>query len=101
MNMAGGHELAFASRAILGELLAELVASNILTADAVGSVPDRSIVSLQGLGNIVNVPGGDFNGQRCAIGSRQARRLERALARSPLHLRSFGSAPVSFARPRR
>ena len=57
MNMAGGHELAYASRAILGELLAELVANKVLTADTIGSVLDRSIASLQSLGNIVSVPG--------------------------------------------
>jgi hypothetical protein len=53
----GGHELAYASRAILGELLAELISNKALPPSAAGAVLDRAIASLQSLGNIVSVPG--------------------------------------------
>jgi hypothetical protein len=57
MKMAGGHELAYASRAILSELMDELISSKVLSPSAASDVLDRAVVSLQGLGNIVSVPG--------------------------------------------
>jgi hypothetical protein len=57
MKMAGGHELAYASRAILSELLDELFLSGALSASDTTNVLDRAMVSLNGLGNIVSVPG--------------------------------------------
>jgi hypothetical protein len=57
MNMAGGHELAYASRAILSELMNELISSKALSPDAASGILDRAVVSLQHLGNIVSVPG--------------------------------------------
>ena len=57
MKMAGGHELAYASRAILSKLLDELISSGALSASAATNVLDRAMVSLNGLGNIASVPG--------------------------------------------
>jgi hypothetical protein len=57
MKMAGGHELAYASRAILSELMDELISSNALSPRAASDILNRAVVSLQGLGNLVSVPG--------------------------------------------
>ena len=57
MNMAGGHELAYATRAILSELMDALISNNALTPDAASAVLNRAAVSLQSLGHIVSVPG--------------------------------------------
>jgi hypothetical protein len=57
MQMAGGHELAYASRAILSELMDALISSKALSPGVASDILDRAVVSLQGLGNIVSVPG--------------------------------------------
>jgi hypothetical protein len=57
MNTAGAHELAYASRAILNALLDEIISKEVLTAAAVSKVLDRSVVSLQSLGNLASVTG--------------------------------------------
>ena len=57
MNMAGGQELAYASRAILSELMDQLISSGALSSDAAGIVLDGAVVRLQSLGNIVSLPG--------------------------------------------
>jgi hypothetical protein len=57
MKMAGGHELAYASGAILSELLDKLISSKALSPSAASDILNRAVVSLQGLGNLVSVPG--------------------------------------------
>jgi hypothetical protein len=57
MNTAGASELGYASRAIVGALLEELISTKLLSAGAATNVLDQAVISLKGLGNLVSVPG--------------------------------------------
>jgi hypothetical protein len=57
MQTAGSFELAYASRAILGALMEQLIASNHLSASAATDILAKAIVSLNSCGNLAWVPG--------------------------------------------
>jgi hypothetical protein len=56
MQTTGSFELGYASRAILGALMEQLIASNHLSASAASDVLAKAVVSLNSCGNLVWVP---------------------------------------------
>jgi hypothetical protein len=57
MNTSGSIELGYASAAIIGALLEELIASKLISYSIASNVLDKADVSIKGLGNITSVPG--------------------------------------------